>query len=72
MIPARKRARWTGRAQTLGAMAARRRRNGAVALVAASVTFVSTLLLAVLAWTGHESVAWLFVLSAVNSSANSS
>ncbi len=42
-----------------------------VALVAASVTFVSTLLLAVLAWTGHESVAWLFVLSAVNSSANS-
>ena len=42
-----------------------------VALVAASVTSVSTLLLAVLAWTGHESVAWLFVLSAVNSSANS-
>lgn len=43
----------------------------AVALIAASVTFASTLLLAALAWTGHESVAWLFVLSAVNSAANS-
>jgi len=43
----------------------------AVALIAASVTWVSTLLLAVLAWTGNESVAWLFVLSIVNSSANS-
>ena len=42
-----------------------------VALIAASVTFVSTLLLAILAWSGHESVAWLFVLSAVNSAANS-
>ena len=42
-----------------------------VALLAASVTFLSTLLLAILAWSGHESVAWLFVLSAVNSSANS-
>ena len=42
-----------------------------VALIAASVTFVSTLLLAILAWSGHESVASLFVLSAVNSAANS-
>lgn len=42
-----------------------------VALLAASATFASTLLLAILAWTGHESVAWLFVLSAVNSAANS-
>lgn len=42
-----------------------------VALIAASVTFASTLLLAILAWAGHESVAWLFVLSAVNSAANS-
>ena len=43
----------------------------AVALIAASVTWVSTLLLAVLAWTGNETVAWLFVLSIVNSSTNS-
>ncbi|WP_458041256.1 MULTISPECIES: MFS transporter [Bacteria] len=43
----------------------------AVALIAASVTWVSTLLLAVLAWTGNETVAWLFLLSIVNSSANS-
>lgn len=42
-----------------------------VALIAASVTWVSTLLLAALAWTGSESVAWLFVLSIVNSAANS-
>ena len=42
-----------------------------VALIAASVTFVSTLLLAILAWSGHESVGWLFALSAVNSAANS-
>ena len=42
-----------------------------VALVAASVTFVSTLLLAAFAWAGYESVAWLFVLSAVNAAANS-
>lgn len=42
-----------------------------VAMVAASVTFASTLFLAILAWTGHESVAWLFVLSAINSAANS-
>lgn len=43
----------------------------AIALIAASVTWVSTLLLAVLAWTGNETVAWLFLLSIVNSSANS-
>lgn len=42
-----------------------------VALLAASVTFASTLLLAALAWAGIESVAWLFVLSAINSAANS-
>jgi len=42
-----------------------------VALLAASVTFVSTALLAVLAWTGLETVGWLFVLSVVNSAANS-
>ncbi|MFV9425040.1 MFS transporter [Microbacterium sp. S1037] len=43
----------------------------AVALLAAVVTFVSTALLAALAWTGLETVGWLFVLSVVNSAANS-
>lgn len=42
-----------------------------VALVAATVTWASTALLAALAWTGTESVASLFVLSIINSSANS-
>ena len=42
-----------------------------VALIAASVTWVSTLLLAVLAWGGLETVAWLYALSVVNSAANS-
>jgi MFS family permease len=42
-----------------------------VALVAASVTFVSTLGLAVLAWGGLETVWWLYALSIVNSAANS-
>ncbi|MGB4779761.1 MFS transporter [Microbacterium sp.] len=42
-----------------------------VALVAASVTFASTLLLAGLAWSGNEAVWSLYVLSVVNSSANS-
>ena len=42
-----------------------------VALLAAVVTFASTALLAVLAWTGLETVAWLFVLSVINSAANS-
>ncbi|ALJ21093.1 MFS transporter [Microbacterium sp. No. 7] len=42
-----------------------------VALIAASITFASTLLLAVLAWTGGETVWWLYALSVVNSAANS-
>src|SRR5690606_12192195 len=42
-----------------------------VALLAAVVTFASTVLLAVLAWTQQETVAWLYALSAVNSAANS-
>ncbi|QEW00460.1 MFS transporter [Microbacterium caowuchunii] len=42
-----------------------------VALVAATVTFASTALLAILAWTGGETVWWLYALSIVNSSANS-
>lgn len=42
-----------------------------VALTAASVTFASTLLLATLAWSGGETVWWLYALSVVNSAANS-
>lgn len=42
-----------------------------VALLAASVTWLSTLMLAVLAWTHAETVWWLYVLSVVNASANS-
>lgn len=42
-----------------------------VALIAATITFASTVLLATLAWGGWETVAWLYVLSIVNSSANS-
>ncbi|MFT4230030.1 MAG: MFS transporter [Microbacterium sp.] len=42
-----------------------------VALIAASVTFLSTLLLAVLAWAQLETVWSLYVLSVVNSAANS-
>ncbi len=42
-----------------------------VALLAASVTFVSTLGLAALAWGGLETVWWLYALSIVNSAANS-
>jgi MFS family permease len=42
-----------------------------VALSAATVTFASTILLAALAWTGGETVWWLYALSVVNSSANS-
>ncbi|QEW04808.1 MFS transporter [Microbacterium lushaniae] len=42
-----------------------------VALIAASVTFASTVLLSVLAWTGGETVWWLYALSVVNSAANS-
>jgi len=42
-----------------------------VALLAASVTFASTVLLAVLAWAQLETVWWLYGLSVVNSAANS-
>lgn len=42
-----------------------------VALIAATFTFASTVLLAVLAWTDGVTPAWLYVLSIVNSSANS-
>ncbi|WP_243076794.1 MFS transporter [Microbacterium sp. SS28] len=42
-----------------------------VALIAATVTFASTLLLAALAWMGGETVWWLYALSIVNSAANS-
>lgn len=42
-----------------------------VALIAATVTFASTALLAALTWTGAETIWWLYVLSIVNSAANS-
>ncbi len=42
-----------------------------VALIAATVTFASTVLLAVLAWTSSESVWTLYALSIVNAAANS-
>lgn len=42
-----------------------------VALIAAAVTFASTVLLAALAWGELETVWWLYALSIVNSSANS-
>lgn len=42
-----------------------------VALIAATVTFGSTVVLAVLAWGQLETVWWLYLLSVVNSSANS-
>lgn len=42
-----------------------------VALIAASFTWVSTFILAILAWTGGETVAWLYVLSVINAAANS-
>lgn len=42
-----------------------------VALIAATVTFASTGLLAALTWTGAETIWWLYVLSIVNSAANS-
>jgi MFS family permease len=42
-----------------------------VALIAATVTFASTALLAALTWTGNETIWWLYVLSIVNSAANS-
>lgn len=42
-----------------------------VALIAASVTFASTLLLAWVTWEQWETVWWLYALSVVNASANS-
>lgn len=42
-----------------------------VALIAATVTFASTALLATLTWTGNETIWWLYVLSIVNAAANS-
>ncbi|MET0813107.1 MAG: MFS transporter [Microbacterium sp.] len=42
-----------------------------VALIAATVTFASTLLLAILAWGELETVWWLYALSVVNAAANS-
>lgn len=42
-----------------------------VALIAATITFASTAVLMALTWTGAESVAWLYVIAVVNSSANS-
>jgi len=43
----------------------------AVALIAATVTFASTALLALLTWTGAETIWWLYALSMINSAANS-
>jgi MFS family permease len=43
----------------------------AVALIAATVTFGSTALLAILTWASLETVWWLYALSIVNSAANS-
>nr|WP_206705942.1 MFS transporter [Microbacterium ginsengiterrae] len=42
-----------------------------VGLVAATITFASTLLLAVLTWTQLETIWWLYALSVVNAAANS-
>ncbi len=42
-----------------------------VALIAATVAFVSTTLLAALTWTGLETIWWLYALSMINSAANS-
>ncbi|GAA1126732.1 MULTISPECIES: MFS transporter [Microbacterium] len=42
-----------------------------VALIAATVTFASTALLAALTWTGMETIWWLYALSMINSAANS-
>ncbi len=42
-----------------------------VAIIAASVTFVSTAVLMVLTWSGGETVAWLYAIAVVNSAANS-
>ena len=42
-----------------------------VALIAATITFVSTALLATLTWTGAETIWWLYALSMVTAAANS-
>lgn len=42
-----------------------------VALIAATVAFGSTALLATLTWTGTETIWWLYALSMINSAANS-
>jgi MFS family permease len=42
-----------------------------VALIAATVTFASTALLAALTWSGGETIWWLYALSMINSAANS-
>ncbi|MBT2494399.1 MFS transporter [Microbacterium sp. ISL-59] len=42
-----------------------------VALIAATITFASTAMLAALTWTGTETIWWLYALSIVNSAANS-
>lgn len=42
-----------------------------VALIAATITFASTALLATLTWSGGETIWWLYVLSMINSAANS-
>lgn len=42
-----------------------------VALIAATITFASTALLAGLTWTGSETIWWLYLLSMTNSAANS-
>ncbi|ATG54504.1 MFS transporter [Brachybacterium ginsengisoli] len=42
-----------------------------VALAAAVITLLSTALLATLTWAGLETIAWLYLLSVINSAANS-
>lgn len=42
-----------------------------VALIAATITFASTALLAALTWTGGETIWWLYLLSMINAAANS-
>jgi MFS family permease len=41
-----------------------------IALIAATITFASTALLAVITWGNWETVAWLYVLTVINSAAN--
>ena len=42
-----------------------------VALIAAVITFASTLMLAILTWAHMETIWWLYILSVVNAAANS-